>query len=260
MGRPPFGGHRSVGAALDGVRDRAPEAPRPRRRLHGGARSRLHGGAPPASARCSPPARLLVALCARPARIRPALSAHRVPGRDVNSPRPHPPGALSTVPAAMQCVNVTHVSVHPYSIRSVARLVRRRPSPWCWKSGSQWGGTGTCGLPGRRVRPGDVHRPRERRGGGRPGLLRAGDGHDGVRLRPNGRSRPCRVPSRADGRRGPRGSESADERRRERRRRRARPGAVVVRRPLRRIGGLAVSAEAEVGARGKRTRERRIRR
>lgn len=234
MGRPPFGGHRSVGAALDGddgVRDRTPKAPRPS----------------PA-----PPRR-------RPARIRPLPSARRVPGRDVNSPRPHPPGALSTLPAAMQCVNVTHVSVHPYSIRSVARLVRRRPSPWCWKSGSQWGGTGTCGLPGRRVRPGDVHRPRERRGGGRPGLLRAGGGHDGVRLRPNGRSRPCRVPSRADGRRGPRGSESADERRRERRRRRARPGALV-RRPLRRIGGPAVSAEAEVGARGKRTRERRIRR
>ena len=97
-------------------------------------------------------------------------------------------------------------------------------------------------------------------GGGRPGLLRAGGGHDGVRLRPNGRSRPCRVPSRADGRRGPRGSESADERRRERRRRRARPGPVVVRRPLRRTGGLAVSAKAEVGVCGKRTRERRIRR
>ena len=107
MGRPPFGGHRSVGAALDGVRDRAPEAPRPS----------------PA-----PPRR-------RPARIRPLLSAHRVPGRDVNSPRPHPPGALSTLPAAMQCVNVTHVSVHPYSIRPGIRLVRRSLPHG---AGSQW--------------------------------------------------------------------------------------------------------------------------
>ena len=40
----------------------------------------------------------------------------------------------------------------------------------------------------------------------------------------------------------------------------ARPGPVVVRRPLRRTGGLAVSAKAEVGVCGKRTRERRIRR
>ena len=39
----------------------------------------------------------------------------------------------------------------------------------------------------------------------------------------------------------------------------ARSGALV-RHPLRRPGGLAVSAEAEVGVRGKRTRERRIRR
>jgi hypothetical protein len=39
----------------------------------------------------------------------------------------------------------------------------------------------------------------------------------------------------------------------------ARSGALV-RHPLRRTGGLAVSAEAEVGVRGKRTRERRIRR